>query len=644
MSFHCQWRLLCALALCSALPAFSAPLFQRTEGSLSPSLSDAARTASVQINRPALSAAKAGSEIEVSIPGVGQFRYAVLQRVEDGEVVRLEATLRGRPEHRLTLGVRQEGVTGVIDTPAGTFSLGYVNERQWLGVVGTAWDWGAVDDSGRPVVFEERVAPPDEKPPVPGAQPIEVNLARLTELEPGDEASLRLSDLGPLRVRYDETHANQDSVTWVGHLKDYGRDFRVLLTYSPTGTSAHILTPQGEYAIESTASGGAYLIDPHKLGLQRVEGEAFCPAPQAPAGAQPGMAIADGTATTAASTPTSTSTPLPGSTVIDVLVLYTPGFVSDKGSVTAARSAIDHLLAVSNQAYRDSGVPVVLRRVGAEQVSAADKTSNSSTLQELTNGTGAFSNVKARRNALGADLVTLVRPYWNQYQAGCGTGWIGGYNLSPISGSSGYAYSVVSEGRDRAASGWYCDVTAFAHELGHNMGLMHDRATVTRQGGGRGATAYAFGYGISGTFGTVMSYLWPKLGKFSNPRDYTCGGSLRCGVPDTDSTRSADNAKALNYTRTGVAAYRATVTATQLTISGTIAVNGVATAGVTIAGASCTTSGTNGVYQCKVNPGFTGVLTASYVVNSRATSFSPVSRTYSNLQSSAVNQNFAGTR
>jgi hypothetical protein len=627
----------CAVALACSLSAWGAPLFERTEGSLSRSLSEPARQASVTLHRAAL---RSGSELEVALPDVGTFRYRIVQRVQDGEVLRLDGVLEGEGGYRLTLGVRAEGVSGSIDTPAGTFALGYANGRQWLAVAGRTHDWTALQDEGRPLVFGARTAPVSETPPMPGADPIAINLAQLTQMQPGEEATLPLPDLGPLRVRYDETTANADSSTWVGHLKDFGTDFRVLLTYSPAGTSGHILTPRGDYAIQSNAAGAAYLIDPRKLGMRHVEGDAYCQPPPAPNGTR---AAGDGASASAPVAADATATPLPGATVVDVLVLYTPGFAADKGGDAAAKTAIDHLLAIANQAYRDSTVPIVLRRVGAEVVNVSDKTDNGTTLNNLTNGTGAFVNVKARRNALGADLVTLVRPFWNQYQGSCGTGWIGGYNLSPVSGSAGYAYSVVSDGRDRAGASWYCDVTSLTHELGHNMGLMHDRATVSRQGGGQGAYAYAFGYGITGTFGTVMSYLWPKLGKFSNPRDYTCGGSLRCGVPSTEAG-SADNARALGLTRTSVAAFRATTLSSPLTISGIVTVDGAPVAAATISGASCTSSGSNGVYQCKVSPGFSGSLTPSYVVSGTVTSFSPGARSYSNLQSSASGQSFAGTR
>jgi len=631
-------RALLALSLATAFPAWSAPLFDRTSGSLSETLTEEARSASVVLNRGTLRAARAGSQIEIALPGVGDFRFNIVQRVDDGDVVRLDGVLASDSSYRLTLGVRDAGVSGLIATPKGSFSLGYVNQRQWVGVVGKPWDWSATDEAGRPLVITARAPAADEKAPIDGAEPIELNLADLTEMQPGDEASLRLSDIGPVRVSYDETQANQDSATWVGYLTDYGKDFRVLLTYGSGGVQGHIVTPQGDYMIQSGSAGGAFLVDPRKLGMRHVEGDEFCPPP--PAAAAKGT-TANATASTTTTTTAASSTALPGSTVIDVLVLFTPGFATDKGGTAGVNLAIDNLIAVSNQAYKDSGVAIQLRRVGAEQVNVSDKTSNSTVLNDLTNSVGAFSNVKARRTALGADMVTLVRPFWKQSQASCGVGWIGGYNLAPIANYANYAYSVVSEGSDRAKTGYYCHVTSFVHELGHNMGLMHDRAN---SGTAKGATAYGYGYGVNGSFGTAMSYLWPKLIKFSNPNDYTCAGNQRCGVPETDAAKSAHNAKTLTYTKTSVAAFRGATVSTPLLISGTVKVNGRAQSGVTVGGASCTKTNGSGVYQCTVSQGFTGTLKPSYVLNSKATTFTPATRGYSNMSVSATNQNFAGVR
>jgi len=83
------------------------------------------------------------------------------------------------------------------------------------------------------------------------------------------------------------------------------------------------------------------------------------------------------------------------------------------------------------------------------------------------------------------------------------------------------------------------------------MGSMHDRANA---GGGKGAYTYSYGYGVGGTFGTVMSYINPRIGKFSNPA-ITCAGGTTCGVSETASN-SANNALSLNNTRTAVAGFR----------------------------------------------------------------------------------------
>ncbi len=639
-------KLVGALAFCLSLPLAAAPLFTKVEGSLAANVPAAARSAVVHIDRQSLQGIQAGGELTIAVPGVKNYRYKLLRRSASGDVDLIEGVLTEDPQHRMVLGVRPEGVSGVISTPAGVFSLGYVNGGQWLGLAGSAGKLLLGDGTGRALVFENRVAGKTERPPVKGAQPITINLAALTEMEPGDEALLPMADLGPLRVSYEETRGTSDSASWIGHLKDFGQDYRVILTYSPTGTTGHVLTPQGEYSIETTALGQTYLVDPRKLGMKRVEQiDADAVAPLAANG---GTSEAAAPVSAASATPIAAAADASGATIVDVLVLYSPGFVTDKGGVAQAQAAIDHLMALTNQAYLDSGVAMQIRKVGAEQVSISDTTTNSSVLSALTNGTGAFSNIKARRDALGADLVSMVRPFYNQYHSGCGIAWIGGYNGSSMSGSSANGYSVVSEGKDRAGSGWYCDVTTFSHELGHNQGLMHDRATVSAQGGGQGATSYAYGYGLSGTFGTVMSYLWPKLGKFSNPNDYTCGGNQRCGIPDTQ-TNSADNAKALNFTRTGVAGFRTVSTTnpppvvTQVTISGIVTVNGAPRSNVTFSGASCSTTGSNGVFLCTVSKGFTGALVPTYIRRGRPAAFSPGSRSYSNLSTNAVNQNFSGT-
>ena len=344
------------------------------------------------------------------------------------------------------------------------------------------------------------------------------------------------------------------NVTWSGYLKDHGDDYRAVITFGSEGVSGRILTPDGEFLVESDAD-GEWLIDAQAAGLNPLEpseNDALIPLPEDVQKRLPKRGRGDSTPTdgqrdrqavafAADTTPAN----------IDVMILYTPGLASRLGGGLSAR--LDQLVALSNQAYRDSGVYINLRLVHKEQVNYSDTTTNSAALDALTKGADtALAGVANLRNTKGADLVSLIRPFNYSASGGsCGVAWVGGYGGQPISGYANYGYSVISDGKDVNGSGYYCTDLTFVHELGHNMGSMHDRAN---SGGGMGAYPYSYGYGVSGTFGSVMSYINPRIGKFSNPA-ITCANGIACGVSETASN-SANNALSLNNTRVAVAGFR----------------------------------------------------------------------------------------
>jgi hypothetical protein len=317
---------------------------------------------------------------------------------------------------------------------------------------------------------------------------------------------------------------------------------------------------------------------------------------------------------------------------------------------------VNQLVALANQAYLSGGLTYRLRLVGLDNVSVADKTTNGDALGQLQKGTGVFSDVNARRTAVGADLVTLIRPYYSA-QGSCGNGYVLGWGGSSIgSGSASSGVSVVSDGNEHDGSGWYCDQVTFAHELGHNMGLMHDRAVVTEQGGGTGAKPYAFGYAVPGRWGTIMSYTSPMMLRFSNPNDYNCGSGERCGLPEADSA-SADNVKALSLTQPLIAGLLSAVEPQTYSVTGVTTLNGQAAAGITItvsavatssgtaipSSVSCQASGSTGAYSCSAPVGYTFTLTPSYPSAPSGTkiTWTPPSTTISAI---AANQttNFSG--
>ena len=72
------------------------------------------------------------------------------------------------------------------------------------------------------------------------------------------------------------------NVTWSGYLKDYGDDYRAVITFGSEGVSGRILTPDGEFLIESDAD-GEWLIDTQAAGLKAVESsedDALVPLPE----------------------------------------------------------------------------------------------------------------------------------------------------------------------------------------------------------------------------------------------------------------------------------------------------------------------------------------------------------------------------
>ncbi len=219
---------------------------------------------------------------------------------------------------------------------------------------------------------------------------------------------------------------------------------------------------------------------------------------------------------------------------IDVLVLHTPG---------VAISKLVKMMTDANNAYRDSGVNIHLRAIHIQEVAYTAHSDNADTLRALTNETDpAFRGIYQLRNDSKADLVVLVRPFDWPIQDSCGTAWLLGMNEQAhlIHKQSNYAYSVVSVGM---SGGYVCSDLAFVHELGHNMGLTHDKENATQ----KGAFSYAYGYKTD-SFGTVMAYSANRIARFSSPLQL-CMDQV-CGMED------ADNVRALNEIRATIANFR----------------------------------------------------------------------------------------
>ena len=202
------------------------------------------------------------------------------------------------------------------------------------------------------------------------------------------------------------------------------------------------------------------------------------------------------------------------------------------------RAMIKLAVAETNLAYRSSGVNTEIVLVHAyRHPSYNDSGKSSSTMLSHLRETsdGNMDDVHALRARYGADIVAMIA----DLPGGCGIG-----NIGP---RKDLMFSVTDYS---CATGYY----SFAHEIGHNLGLNHDRGTKNQCS----SNNYNFGYrDPNASFRSIMAYSC-KAGQCDRNRGGGCARIQRFSSPNiryhgkvvgiagkADSARHINNVKAL---------------------------------------------------------------------------------------------------
>ena len=256
----------------------------------------------------------------------------------------------------------------------------------------------------------------------------------------------------------------------------------------------------------------------------------------------------------------SSATPADDGSVIDVLVVYPSLVRRTKGGHRAMRAVIDRDVAFTNAAYRDSGALQRINLVAAVELAYAEAEEDTDMyrlLDHLVDPTsGYMDEAHALRESYAADMVLQHRGDL----LGSGPGLV-------IGGIAGIAYQMTQlSAEDEAPYAFSISNSfAFAHELGHGMGLRHERALDL----GNTPFPYSHGYVVHDEsesldgLHTIMGNgrTSKRIPRFSNPQDkYPDANGALIGVPGDAPSDSpagpADSVRSLNETRQVVANFR----------------------------------------------------------------------------------------
>ncbi len=192
---------------------------------------------------------------------------------------------------------------------------------------------------------------------------------------------------------------------------------------------------------------------------------------------------------------------------IRVLVVYTAKALAKRPNITRdIATTIAEFNTVLSNSYVDSNVNIVLAGTDMVNFTEISTTSTDNMIETARSQTGDFARIATLRASLGADLVQVwIAP---NDDPSCGVAYTNretntyGYTLAPDANAASYGFSSVFID---ASGSCILGQETVPHELGHNMGLDHDRFVLTDDPPKAGS--YGYGYvDLVGRKRDVMAY------------------------------------------------------------------------------------------------------------------------------------------
>ena len=397
----------------------------------------------------------------------------------------------------------------------------------------------------------------------------EVNFGRLAtahsevSLGRSHRLGLNLFSGGEFEAVLERSASTASGYTLTGRLADQPLSTVVLAVHGEW-VAGEVWGPDGRYAIRPLGGGVTEVrqMDPAALGRCGVgmdvsQGAEDLSPPEIDG---PTRSPSLGRPALSRSAPMSETFPEDDGGVIDLLVVY-PSFARrSAGGHRAMRALIDSDVAMANEAYRVGGAMQRLNLVAAVEARRTPLESRSEgmldALRHLENpSSGYLDEVSGLRDSYAADLVLV---HWGDLVTRGLAGVANKLDSPSLNSSDLHGLSVSTSSR------------AFVHELGHNMGIAHQRGDEDFKSN----LPFPYSYGhigeidppsgefhIFGEFGTIMSTLGLAVPRFSNPRQrYPDESGVPIGIPGDEPSQSddgpADAVRSLNGTRRVVANFR----------------------------------------------------------------------------------------